>query len=153
MLVFNGEIYNYRALANKYLSDIELKTTSDTEVLFELLNRIGSQAISKLDGMFAFAYMNFEKEELIVARDISGIKPLYYIETDESIEIASEIKSLDAVVSREKLRDQIRIGAFQDTNLPYQNVTILEGGTLLTYSPPAGKNTIKMLWQPFIFYR
>lgn len=59
MLVFNGEIYNYRALANKYLSDIELKTTSDTEVLFELLNRIGSQAISKLDGMFAFAYMNF----------------------------------------------------------------------------------------------
>ncbi|MFM4970109.1 asparagine synthase (glutamine-hydrolyzing) [Aeromonas veronii] len=151
MLVFNGEIYNYRALANKYLSDIEFKTTSDTEVLFELLNRIGSQAISKLDGMFAFAYMNFEKEELIVARDISGIKPLYYIETDESIEIASEIKSLDAVISREKLRDQIRIGAFQDTNLPYQNVTTLEGGTLLTYSPQQGKIQLKCFGNPLFF--
>jgi len=135
MLVFNGEIYNYQSLAITYLADIKLKTTSDTEVLFELLNRMGSQAISKLDGMFAFAYMNFETQELIVARDISGIKPLYYIETDDSIEIASEIKSLDYVISREKLKDQIRIGAFQDTNTPYQNVTILEGGTLLTYSP------------------
>ena len=54
MLVFNGEIYNYRFLANKYIADIQLKTASDTEVLFELLNRMGAHAISKLDGMFAF---------------------------------------------------------------------------------------------------
>ncbi|HDZ8835519.1 TPA: asparagine synthase (glutamine-hydrolyzing) [Aeromonas dhakensis] len=151
MLVFNGEIYNYRALAKKYLAGIELKTTSDTEVLFELLNRMGTQAIAKLDGMFAFAYMNFETDEIIIARDISGIKPLYYIETNETIEIASEIKSLDATISREKLRDQIRVGAFQDTNLPYQNVAVLEGGTLLTYSPRQGKLESRCFANPLFF--
>ncbi|MFQ1928303.1 asparagine synthase (glutamine-hydrolyzing) [Aeromonas veronii] len=151
MLVFNGEIYNYRELATQYLTDIELQTTSDTEVLFELLNRMGTSAIAKLDGMFAFAYMNFVTQELIVARDISGIKPLYYIETDDAIEIASEIKSLDYVISREKLKDQIRVGAFQDNNLPYQNVTILEGGTQLTYSRHQAKSQLSTFANPLFF--
>jgi asparagine synthase (glutamine-hydrolysing) len=77
-ITYNGEIYNYKFLKTKYLSKHSFRTESDTEVILELFVLIGPQAFSFLSGMFAIAIWDSLKSELFIARDRSGIKPLYY---------------------------------------------------------------------------
>ena len=78
-LVFNGEIYNYKIL-QKLLknSGVVFQTESDTEVLLKLLNSIGEDGLSMLEGMFSFAYYNKKQNSIMLARDFLGKKPLYY---------------------------------------------------------------------------
>ncbi len=94
-IVFNGEIYNYRELAREHLQDIPLKTHSDTEVIVQLYRKFGPSAVTLLDGMFAFALI--QGDELFMARDPLGIKPLYCGERDGKFYFASEIKALALV--------------------------------------------------------
>ncbi|WP_414474556.1 asparagine synthase (glutamine-hydrolyzing) [Microvirga sp. M2] len=94
VLSFNGEIYNYIELRNE-LPDINFRGGSDTEVLWHLLNRFGTDALSRLRGMFAFAFWDEEKSELLLARDHFGKKPLFYSELpDGGIVFGSEIAAL-----------------------------------------------------------
>ncbi len=89
ILVFNGEIYNFQDLAREYrLSG--LKTQSDTEVLFHLLNRPEGLPLTKLRGMFSFAYFDKAGQSLIMARDHLGQKPLYYGINDQSLFFSSK---------------------------------------------------------------
>jgi len=96
-IVFNGEIYNYRELAREHLDDVPLETHSDTEVIVRLYRRYGPRCVSLLRGMFAFAIM--QGDELFMARDPLGIKPLYCGESAEGFYFASEIKALAAVTN------------------------------------------------------
>lgn len=91
-IVFNGEIYNYRELANEHLTDVSLKTHSDTEVLLHLYLKYGPKCVELLRGMFAFAIM--QDDELFLARDPLGIKPLYCGNGENGYYFASEIKAL-----------------------------------------------------------
>lgn len=93
-IVFNGEIYNYRKLQQKYLPGRPLKGHSDTEVLIHLYRKFGPECVELLDGMFAFAIQH--NGELFLARDPLGIKPLYYgTNLDRNFFFfASEIKAL-----------------------------------------------------------
>ena len=93
VIAFNGEIYNYRELAPQV--KVSLRSTSDTEVLLELLRQHGPSALTKLRGMFAFAY--WDGEEILLARDRLGIKPLFYSATPDSIAAGSEIGSVLAM--------------------------------------------------------
>jgi len=94
-LVFNGEIYNYKALRQQLVaSGINFNTESDTEVLLKLLIAEGKDAINKLNGFFAFAFYDELKGELLVARDRFGIKPLYYYTDEDKFIFGSEMKSL-----------------------------------------------------------
>jgi asparagine synthase (glutamine-hydrolysing) len=95
VLVTNGEIYNHRDLHR--LLGVSLRSSSDTEVLLELLRARGGDALRHLRGMFAFAY--WDGEELLLARDRLGIKPLYYAEHGGEIVAASEIASVLAMRS------------------------------------------------------
>ncbi|MFQ5799314.1 MAG: asparagine synthase B [Bacteroidota bacterium] len=90
-LVFNGEIYNYKEL-RKGLTHHQFQTQTDAEVIIHLYEDLGSGCVEHLDGMFAFAL--FDGEELLLARDPLGIKPLYHGTADGSICFASEIKAL-----------------------------------------------------------
>ena len=94
-LVFNGEIYNYRDLRND-LSTLGFycKTHSDTEVLLLALVVWGTDAISRLNGMFAFVFHDRYTNCWIAARDHFGIKPLYYTSIDDELLFGSEIKAL-----------------------------------------------------------
>ncbi|WNB17961.1 asparagine synthase (glutamine-hydrolyzing) [Marivirga arenosa] len=94
-IVFNGEIYNYKSL-KKDLSQkgVVFKTESDTEVLLQLLIHEGKDSLNKLNGFFAFAFYDQHKEELLVARDRYGIKPLYYLEDEDRFIFASELKAI-----------------------------------------------------------
>lgn len=101
-LCFNGEIYNYRELRRE-LEHLgrKFKTKSDSEVLFNALLQWGSKAVGRLRGMFAFTFFNSATNELILARDQIGIKPLYFTIEDECIFIASELRTV-AMHRREK---------------------------------------------------
>ncbi len=96
LLSFNGEIYNYKLLQNSFLSDTQkLKSTSDTEVLFLLLSHLGvEKTLAALNGMFAFSYYSTQDQALYLCRDRYGIKPLYWIQRNDKLFWASEIKAL-----------------------------------------------------------
>lgn len=96
VIVYNGEVYNhadYRAgLAERGYT---YHSTSDTETILHLYEELGADCVHKLRGMFAFAVWNKRTEELFIARDRFGVKPLYYVHDDDgSFFFASEIKSL-----------------------------------------------------------
>ena len=94
VMVFNGEVFNYKELAQKLLPDVPLKSSSDSEVVLKLYERMGAEALSHFRGMFAILIWDKQKQELFGARDRLGIKPLYYAEKDASLLFGSEIKTL-----------------------------------------------------------
>jgi len=91
-IVFNGEIYNYHELAEEHLEGQSLTTHSDTEVLLRLYLKYGPDCVQYLRGMFALAIM--KDDELFMARDPLGIKPLYCGNGKDGFCFASEIKAL-----------------------------------------------------------
>ncbi len=96
-IVFSGKIYNYRELAHEHLADQTLNTHSDTEVLLSLYLKYGPRCVELLRGMFAFAIIH--KDELFLARDPLGIKPLYCGNGENGFYFASEIKALAVATS------------------------------------------------------
>jgi asparagine synthase (glutamine-hydrolysing) len=94
-IVFNGEIYNYKALRSELESlGHQFSTSSDTETIIAAYDEWGGDCVEKLHGMFAFAIWNSEKEELLLARDRFGKKPLYIWRNNNDLIFASEIKCL-----------------------------------------------------------
>jgi asparagine synthase (glutamine-hydrolysing) len=94
-LIFNGEIYNYREIqAELKRLGHTFRTSSDAEVLLEGWQRWGKSMLTRLIGMFAFAILDREKASVLLARDPFGIKPLYYVQHQQSIVFASEIAPL-----------------------------------------------------------
>ena len=104
IVVFNGEIYNYKQLTGELMKKGHaFRSHSDTEVILHLYEDLKDQCVNKLDGMFAFAVWDKERDRFLLARDRFGIKPLYYVFKDNNFYFASEMKALLAVteVSRE----------------------------------------------------
>ena len=97
-LVFNGEIYNYLELKSELRADWTFGSESDTEVLLAALAKWGPTCLNRLIAMFAFALWDDEKQELFVARDRFGVKPLYFTTLpDGTFAVASEVKALLAL--------------------------------------------------------
>lgn len=106
VIVFNGEIYNFRTLQQELQADgVAFRSQSDTEVLLVALSRWGvPDTLRRLEGMFAFAFLNVWEQVLTLARDPLGIKPLYLADTvGGGVAFASEVRALLAsgLVSRE----------------------------------------------------
>lgn len=94
VIVFNGEIYNYKDLKKTELSDFKFQSNSDTEVILALYEKYGIDCLTYLRGMFAFAIWDEKEKRLFCARDRIGIKPFYFIKTDKIFAFASEMKAL-----------------------------------------------------------
>ena len=108
VIVFNGEIYNYKELKKELEKKYKFKTTSDTEVLIYGYEEWGHKLTDKLRGMFSFALWDIKKEELYCAIDNWGIKPFYYYENNNTFMFASEIKSfLDHPDFKKEFNDTI----------------------------------------------
>jgi asparagine synthase (glutamine-hydrolysing) len=94
-IVFNGEIYNYVELKRELEGQGEtFRSSSDTEVLLRLYERMGAACLAKLEGMFSFAVWDEPQRTLFLARDRFGIKPLYYYIDQNKLVFASEIKAI-----------------------------------------------------------
>lgn len=95
VLLFNGEIYNYRELRAELLEKGHIfRSESDSEVLLHGYEEYGAGLLQGLRGMFSFAVWDEEREELFAARDFFGIKPFFYTVVDHALVFASEIKSI-----------------------------------------------------------
>ncbi len=94
VLVFNGEIYNYKELREKYLREELFHSDSDTEVLLFMLIRFGADALQHLRGMFAFSFFDTQEKVMILACDAFGKKPLSYAWSGNTFLFASEPKAI-----------------------------------------------------------
>ncbi|MDQ3282102.1 MAG: asparagine synthase (glutamine-hydrolyzing), partial [Acidobacteriota bacterium] len=133
VIVFNGEIYNYRRLAAE-LGPIALRGHSDTEVLLACIERWGLEnAVTRFIGMFAFAVWDREQRTVTLARDRMGIKPLYYHLTAQSLSFASELKALPCGdIDRDALALYARYGYIPAPLSIFRGTMKLLPGTMLT---------------------
>jgi len=99
VIVFNGEIYNYKFLKNNLEKEgVFFKTSSDTEVILRLYEQYGVSSFEMLDGMFAFSIYDKKLNKIFITRDFFGEKPLYYYKTANTLYWASELKSIIAIL-------------------------------------------------------
>ncbi|GAB6052278.1 amidotransferase 1, exosortase A system-associated [Magnetospira thiophila] len=137
-IVFNGEIYNFRALKERLEAEGRLfRSESDTEVLLHLYDRYGQDMVHHLRGMFTFAIWDADKQGLFVARDGFGIKPLYLSDNGRTLRLASQVKALLAGGGIDKSPHAAgHVGFFLFGYVPephtlYQGIRALGAGTLL----------------------
>lgn len=107
VLVWNGALYNYKELKNELVElGYTFRTHSDSEVLLYWLKAFGVKKISSLKGMFAFAFADLERHELIVARDPSGQKPLYLYNSGDFWAFSSESRGILAALPQKPAIDE-----------------------------------------------
>jgi len=139
VIAFNGEIYNYVELKAKELQDVHFQTESDTEVILELFDKFGTDAISKLKGMFAFVLHHIPTNETYVVRDRYGMKPLYYSIQQQGYLVASELRALLASnlvprkLNRTALEEYIETQTVCAPNTLIEKVQLLEAGHFLHF--------------------
>lgn len=138
VMVYNGEVYNRRELADE-LKNIQLKGTSDSEVILESFSQQGiRKTVEKLIGMFAIVVWNRRERTLTLIRDRLGIKPLYWAKTEGSFLFGSELKALKQHpdfpdrISNSALTNYMRTGHMSAPDTIYRDVYQLEPGHILT---------------------
>ena len=133
VLVYNGEIYNFAELRARLMRDgPPLRGHSDTEVLLETIARDGLRAtLPRLNGMFAFALWDRERQQLHLARDRFGEKPLYYGVLDGDFVFGSELKSLLALGARTPALDRNVLATYFRRNYVPDPACIFSGLTKL----------------------
>jgi asparagine synthase (glutamine-hydrolysing) len=156
-IVYNGEIYNYIELRKQLLNrGVELKTTSDTEVLLYYYMIYGERCVDHFEGMWSFAIWDAKHQKLFLSRDRFAEKPLYYLQTSEGFFFASEVKFLKGLsnaplrVNRNHLLRQLVNGY---KSLYKTDETFFEGVKELRYAQsmvlnPDGVNRINRYWTP-----
>lgn len=138
-IVFNGEIYNYQELKREFQEKLIFHTESDTEVVLALFAEFGPSALARLRGMFAFAIWDNLKEELFIARDRLGVKPLYFGSTDQGFVFASRPQALCAMtpglkrsIDKQALRYYLEAGYVPAPYSIFEGVSKLEPGHYIT---------------------
>ena len=129
-LVYNGEIFNYSALAQPLSG---LKTSGDVEVLYKLLASSGLTCLNSLNGFFAFAHYDAQTHRLWLARDRFGVKPLYYYSDGSKLAFASELKPLLDLCGKQPLNtaalySYLRLNYISGPQTIFQNVYRLMPG-------------------------
>jgi asparagine synthase (glutamine-hydrolysing) len=138
VIVFNGEIYNYRQLRDECLArGLEFTTASDTEAIVNQYVLHGERAFDRLNGMFAFCLYDTATHCAFLVRDPFGIKPLYYAPSERGLLFASELQALLDVEGVDSSIDTTALQAYLQLDFvptPYsivRGVRKLEGGTYL----------------------
>lgn len=148
-IVFNGEIYNFRDVRAK-LTGYPFSTNGDTEVLLAAYIKWGADCLHQLKGMFAFAIWDIQQQELFIARDRMGVKPLYYYSSDRLFLFASEVRGLLASgfvpnkINTAAVREFL---SYQSIGFPLsivQDIVQLEAGSCITIRE--GKVAIRKYW-------
>ena len=128
-IVFNGEIYNFHAVRQELCQlGAVFRTQSDTEVILEAYKRWGVEALPRLNGMFALALWDDHRQQLLLARDRLGKKPLYYrTRGDGQLIFASELKALCQDPSFDRRLDRRGLSQYLSLNYTLTSASILQG--------------------------
>ncbi len=135
VVTFNGEIYNYQEIKEELIGKGHIfKTDADTEVLVHGYEEYGTELLQKLRGMYAFAIWNRAKKEMLIARDIFGIKPMFYTQTDHDFVFGSEIKAIMKFPNVKKEFNDLALESYLSFQYSILNETFYKGVFRL---PPA----------------
>lgn len=152
-IVFNGEVYNYQGLRQQLLAQgHRFRTNSDTETILHLYEEYGAHCVARLEGMFAFAIWDSKRQQLLIARDRFGKKPLYYTSGPDGLHFASEIKCLRVAgvplaVDEEALKLYFQFSFIPDPHSAFKGVRKLEPGHWMTYGVRDGSIVKKQYWK------
>ncbi|MCT7578824.1 asparagine synthase (glutamine-hydrolyzing) [Aliarcobacter butzleri] len=137
LLVFNGEIYNYKELI--HVEHLECKTKSDSEVLIRLYQKYGFDFLNKLNGMFSFCIYDMKKDLYFCARDRYGKKPFFYYFKDNKFIFSSSVKSILNLLDYKPNLNKVALSKYMQYFVSfgedsfYQDIFKLEASTYLIY--------------------
>ncbi|RYZ28633.1 MAG: asparagine synthase (glutamine-hydrolyzing) [Chitinophagaceae bacterium] len=153
VIIFNGEIYNYREVQKELIKEgYSFTSSSDTEVVIKAFHRWGSDCVNRFIGMFAIAIYNKREKALFLFRDRAGVKPLYYYAKEGRLAFGSELKSFKYYLTKEEQKeiDTDALSEFLSIGYISRNLSILKAVKKL---PPGhylkfqnGEATIKQYW-------
>ena len=151
VIVFNGEIYNYRELAERLTKAGHVfRTRSDTETILHAYEEYGDDCVDHLRGMFTFAIWDRVRRRILLARDRLGVKPLYYYSDGRFLAFASEIKALLDVpgipreLDAEALDLYLSLRYVPGPRTMFKNISRLQPGHVLTAD--AGGVRVRKYW-------
>ena len=151
-IVYNGEVYNYKEIRNELTKKgIKFSTDSDTEVVLKAYEFYGAECLNKLNGIFAFAIYDLNTEELFLARDHFGIKPLHYYHKDGLFIFSSEQKAIldhpdvPKILNKSALHLHLNLRYTQGDNTLFQGIKRLPPAHYLFYK--AGKLSTHRFWE------
>jgi len=153
ILVYNGELYNFKEL-KKELGEQRFKSSGDTEVILEAFITWGKACVEKFNGMFAFAIYDTRKNELFLARDHAGVKPLYYTIQHGRLIFSSEIKAILAhkqvrrTLNRESLNHYFRLMYVPEPLTMFSAIAKLPQGSRAIFKD--GKLTVETYFKPVL---
>ncbi|MCB1597204.1 MAG: asparagine synthase (glutamine-hydrolyzing) [Gammaproteobacteria bacterium] len=152
-IVFNGEIYNFQALKQRYLGDVEFRSATDTEVLLALYERMGLACLQHLNGDFAVAILDQDRGKLLLMRDRIGVKPLYVWQSGEELVFGSEVKALFAAgvvpeLDAEQVQPYFVFKYVPGNATLFKGVMRLPPGNYLEYDLATGRVSRTAYWQP-----
>ncbi len=154
-IIFNGEIYNHRDIRKKY--NFNCNTNSDTETILHAYEKLGAACLHDFDGMFALVIYDSKKQELFLARDRAGKKPLYYFTDGKKFLFASELNALQGqlpvVIDEDHIRQYLRMGYFYKSSTPYKNVFELPAGSYAYVSLQKPGVKVSKYWDIHQFYK
>ena len=140
-IMFNGEIYNAFQLKNELItSNYNFRSKTDTEIILVLYEKYGLEyTLKKLNGMFAICFLDLRKNQIFLARDRFGIKPLYYIFNENFFSFSSEIKSFLAInnfkfkLNKEHLSEYFIFKYLAPPNTLISEVNLLSPGEFIIF--------------------
>lgn len=139
--IFNGELYNYASLRESLIkSGHSFTSDTDTEVIVHLYEEYGPSFVDKLEGMFAFALWDSNKDRLLLARDPMGIKPLFLAKDGKRFAFASELPALlesgvdHGGIDKQSIAQYFSLGYIPAPRTAFDNIRKLEPGNLILVS-------------------
>lgn len=158
VIVYNGEVYNYKELKNK-LPDFCWQTTGDTEVILELFAHYGAESFKWLNGIFAFSIYDIAHEKLWLCRDQLGIKPLFIQKDEEKLVFASELKSIVAInkssqlkISRTAVAQFLHLGYIPEPLTIYRGIKKFPAGNYAVFDVKTREWQRHQYWQAKDYY-
>ena len=156
-IMFNGEIYNAFQLKNELIDkNYNFKSKTDTEIILALYEKYGLEfTLKKLNGMFAICILDLKKNQIFLARDRFGIKPIYYISNEEFFSFSSEVKSFLAInnfqfkLNKEHLSEYFIFKYLAPPNTLVCGVNLLQPGEYLIFKDSEIKKKIYFDFQNF----
>ena len=157
VIVYNGELYNYKELRAQLSKNYKFYTSSDTEVLIKAYDYWNEDCLNYLNGMFAFAIYDINKNKIFAARDKSGQKPFFYASINGNFIFSSELKSMLPLINKNNINVEINslnclldFGYIPNSNCIYKNFKKLPASHFLEFDLNEKNIKVNRYWAPKI---